>query len=172
MSSLGLYWLHGRESTPWGTKSLLLKEVAAEFGVSMKAPDMQSTKDPDERVRMLVEEIKDHSGPLALVGSSMGGYVATVASREVEVDGLFVLAPSYYLQGAYWLDFPWLTTPVEIVGGWRDEIVPVENLVRFARVHRATLHLLDAEHRLKDVTPQVCDLFRVFLAGLLKKLQT
>jgi len=36
---------------------------------------------------------------MVLVGSRMGGYVSTVASPQLEVDSLFLMAPAYYLLG-------------------------------------------------------------------------
>ena len=40
--------------------------------------------------------------------------------------------------------------PAAIVHGWRDEVVPAEHSVRFAREYRASLHLLDSDHQLHD----------------------
>jgi fermentation-respiration switch protein FrsA (DUF1100 family) len=40
--------------------------------------------------------------------------------------------------------------PVVIIHGWRDDIVPVEHSIRFARQCRATLHVLNGDHRLTD----------------------
>jgi hypothetical protein len=52
------------------------------------------------------------------------------------------------------------------VHGWHDDIVPVENSIRWAREHRATLHVLDSNHRLEDQIPAICRLLRDFLRGL------
>jgi hypothetical protein len=53
-----------------------------------------------------------------------------------------------------------------IVHGWRDSIVPVENSIRWAREHRAALHLLDSDHRLEDQIGAICGLLRAFLLEL------
>jgi pimeloyl-ACP methyl ester carboxylesterase len=56
--------------------------------------------------------------------------------------------------------------PTAIVHGWRDAIVPVDNSIRWAREHRATLHILDSEHRLDDQIETICGLLRAFLKDL------
>lgn len=162
-----LIWSHGKNSGPWGVKSLQLKEVAAQEGLEMEALDYQGVMDPDARVRMLVKHLRDSFDPVLLAGSSMGGYVSLVASREIEVQGVFVLAPALYLPGYHWIDFPWLHAPAWVVHGWRDEIVPVENIIRFGRVHRTQVHLFNDEHRLFDCLKQIKELFRQFLRHFL-----
>lgn len=158
-----LCWAHGKDSSPWGSKSLALRDTARSMGFEMDAFDFQGEMNPDVRVEMFVAHLKGIDAPVALVGSSMGGYVSTVASNEVDVAGLLLLAPAFYIPGYHWIDFPWLKTPVTIVHGWRDEIVPVENIFRFARIHRCTLHVCDAEHRLHECMDDVHCLFKEFL---------
>jgi pimeloyl-ACP methyl ester carboxylesterase len=50
-----------------------------------------------------------------------------------------------------------------IVHGWRDDIVPVDHSIRWAREHLATLHVLDSGHRLEDQIAAICLLLRSFL---------
>ncbi|THB65504.1 MAG: alpha/beta hydrolase, partial [Desulfovibrio sp.] len=127
--------------------------------------DYTSTKDPDLRVEMLKERCASLPGPYVFVGSSMGGYVSLAAAQEIDnVVGIFALAPALYLPGYHWIDFPFLKCPdIEIVHGWRDEIAPVENSLRFARIHRARLHILEAEHRMHDAMDIIPVLFGAFL---------
>jgi fermentation-respiration switch protein FrsA (DUF1100 family) len=40
--------------------------------------------------------------------------------------------------------------PISIVHGWRDDVVPVENSIRFASTCNAELHVLDGDHRLTE----------------------
>ena len=56
--------------------------------------------------------------------------------------------------------------PTVVVHGWSDDIVPVDNGIRWAREHRAALHVLDSDHRLEDKIDQVCGLLRTFLESL------
>ena len=85
---------------------------------------------------------------LVLVGSSMGGHVATAAADRLSAAGLFVLAPAYYMEGYEDLTPPPPAMPVFIVHGWHDDVVPVDNSIRFARECAATLYLVDGDHRL------------------------
>jgi predicted esterase len=80
----------------------------------------------------------------------MGGHVATAAAGSLRVAGLFVLAPAYFMPGYEDLTPGPPGTPTCIVHGWRDDIVPVENSIRFARSCNAELHLLDGDHRLTE----------------------
>jgi surfactin synthase thioesterase subunit len=49
------------------------------------------------------------------------------------------------------------------VHGWHDDIVPVENSIRWAREQRAALHILDGDHRLQEQIPAICQLLAAFL---------
>ena len=90
---------HGRESGPWGTKIRRLARVAEQFGCRVVSLDDRDTQDPDERVSRLLTTVADLPGPLILVGSSMGGYVAAVASAQLQPVGLFLMAPAVGLPG-------------------------------------------------------------------------
>ena len=59
-----------------------------------------------------------------------------------------------------------VTCPITIVHGWHDDVVPVDNSIRWAREHRAALHLLDSDHRLEDQIGVICQLLRNFLTAL------
>ena len=59
---------------------------------------------------------------LILVGSSMGGHVATAAAERVNAAGLFVLAPAYYVEGYEELTPPPPDLPICIVHGWHDDV--------------------------------------------------
>ena len=54
-----------------------------------------------------------------------------------------------------------------ILVGWNDDIIPVDNAWRFARAHRASLHVLDAGHTLTERLEEVEALFRRFLEAVL-----
>ena len=93
----------------------------------------------------------------------MSGYVSTVASARLQVDGLFLLAPAFYLDG-YGDQEPILRVQTSmIVHCWDDDVVPVQNSIRFAKTHCCDLHLLDGNHRLNDALPKIEPLFELFL---------
>jgi pimeloyl-ACP methyl ester carboxylesterase len=99
-------------------------------------------------VEKLVRECAGIEDSLILVGSSMGGHVATAGAATVGAAGLFVLAPAYFMPGYEDLTPVPPQVPICIVHGWHDGIVPVENSIRYARECSATLHIVDGDHRL------------------------
>ncbi|MGI9223174.1 MAG: YqiA/YcfP family alpha/beta fold hydrolase [Woeseiaceae bacterium] len=139
---------HGQESGPWGTKIKAMAEIVRELGCTADSIDYQGIADPDERVKKLVAECGSLDDRLILVGSSMGGHVATAAADALRAEGLFVLAPAYYMPGYEVFTPTPPDIPICIVHGWYDDVVPVENSIRFARDCKAQLHLIDGDHRL------------------------
>lgn len=161
-----IYFAHGKESGPWGSKILALATVARERGFEVESPDYSEIADPEARVEKLLSLARTATLPLILVGSSMGGYVSTVASATLRPAGLFLMAPAFYLPGYAEQDpFP-SADRVTVVHGWNDDVVPVDNVLRFAREHRAELHLLDSDHRLTSHLDPLRMLFGFFLDPL------
>lgn len=161
---------HGKESGPWGTKISALADVARESGWTVESLDYQGMDDPHQRVATLLAYCQDHArrqgGPLALAGSSMGGFVAAAVAPQLPVAGLFLMAPAFYVPGYEQYVPPPPGCPVTIVHGWRDDIVPWEGSVRYAAAGRARLTLLDGDHRLTARLPELARLFRLFLQEL------
>lgn len=155
---------HGKDSIPWGEKALALAEVAKCHGFMFISPDYQAGNDPDMRVKQLLALDLSAYREIVLVGSSMGGYVITVASEIIRPKGLFLIAPAFYLPGYQCTDFKPRADRIEVFHGWQDEVVPPENVWRFCRQHHACLHMLDADHRLLSVLPVMADAFDRFLS--------
>ena len=141
---------HGQESGPWGTKIRAMSELVRELGCAADSIDYQGIADPTRRVEKLVSECASIDDSLVLVGSSMGGHVATAGADRLGATGLFVLAPAYYMEGYEALTPEPPGIPICIVHGWHDRVVPVANSIRFARQCEAELHLIDGDHRLTD----------------------
>lgn len=141
---------HGQESGPWGTKIRAMADTLRELGCKADSIDYRGIADPTARVRKLIAECSDINDKLILVGSSMGGHVATAAAEAVGAAGLFVLAPAYFMPGYEDLTPNAPELPLAIVHGWRDDVVPVENSIRFAAACRAELHVIDGDHRLTE----------------------
>ena len=139
---------HGQESGPWGTKIRAMADLAHGLGCEVASIDYQGIADPTERVDKCIRECADVAAPLILVGSSMGGHVATAAAETLGAAGLFVLAPAYFMVGYEDLTPRPPSMPICIVHGWHDDIVPVDSSIRFARLCAATLHIVDGDHRL------------------------
>ena len=154
---------HGQESGPWGTKIRAMAELAKSKGCNAESIDYQGIADPNERVDKLIAEASGIDDRLILVGSSMGGHVATAAAERLGAAGLFVLAPAYYMEGFEALTPEPPAMPIAIVHGWHDDIVPVENSIRFARKCAATLHLVDGDHRLTANIDEINDYLDKFI---------
>ena len=168
MSTLVLF-AHGKESGPWGSKITALANLAQAHGAAVISPDYRGLDNADERVaRLLALPLPAHDH-LVLVGSSMGGYVSTVASMRLRPAALMLMAPALYLDRPEYAE----RAPVSgaqfnsIVMGWNDEVIPVANVLRFAEAQRLPLHLVDDNHQLSASQP----LLNLLLARLLTQVQ-
>lgn len=169
MQNCTVYFAHGRESGPWGTKIRALAKVAEALGCRVFSRDDTDTRDPDLRANRLIEEAKMTEGPVVLVGSSMGGYVVTAASRVIEPLGLFLMAPAIGMPG-YGEQAPEpFAQALSIVYGWDDDVVPAEKVLEFARTHQARLHIVPAGHALVEELDWLTRCFADFLQNCLKR---
>lgn len=162
--TVNVVFSHGQESGPWGTKIRAMADTVRSMGFEADSIDYRGIADPRERAEKLIDETKGVEGPLVLVGSSMGGYVAMAAAGTLGAAGLFLLAPAFYIPGYEELTPPPPEMPIWIVHGWRDDVVPPENSIRFAEECRAALHLIDGDHRLTANIDQIDDYLRQFLS--------
>ena len=71
---------HGQESGPWGTKIRAMAELVRDMGCKADSIDYQGIADPAARVEKCIEACSSIDDSLILVGSSMGGHVATAAA--------------------------------------------------------------------------------------------
>ncbi len=166
MTARYVVFSHGKESGPWGTKISAMADIARSEGWKPESVDYRGVDDPQDRVTRLLSFCRDLQGDLVLVGSSLGGHVATSASVLLRAQGLFLLAPAFYMPGHEAQTPKPAPCPITIVHGWRDDVVPVDNSIRFARQHQATLHIIDADHRMQDNVAQINYLFEYFLVAL------
>jgi pimeloyl-ACP methyl ester carboxylesterase len=157
---------HGKESGPWGAKITAMAAVVRDLNLGVESVDYRGVDDPAQRVEKLLAVGRELQGPIALVGSSMGGHVAAAAASNLDPSALFLLAPAFYMPGFEKYTPQNVTAPTAVVHGWHDAVVPVDNSIRWAREHRATLHLLDSDHRLEDKIGVICTLLRNFLIAL------
>jgi pimeloyl-ACP methyl ester carboxylesterase len=157
---------HGKESGPWGRKISSLAEVARSEGYEAHSVDYRGIDDPRQRIARLVEFCKELGGDLVLVGSSLGGYVAVASASLLHARGIFLMAPALYMPGLPELRESVLDCPATVVHGWRDEVVPFEQSVRFARAYHAALHLLESDHNLHNQIRVIQYLFEYFLIAL------
>jgi len=191
ISNNTLYFAHGQESGPWGTKIQYLAEIARGRGFHVESPDYSHIPDPDDRVRSLLDQIPrprntshdslerpmdshgdENGGKLVLAGSSAGGYVSAVASEFLNPDGLFLMAPAVSLRGFGKRNPQPNASHRWVVHGWDDDIVSPQSVIGFAAQHKMQLHMLDGDHRLVDVLPTVGTLFALFLEQVLSDTKT
>jgi pimeloyl-ACP methyl ester carboxylesterase len=155
---------HGKDGDPWGPKIVAMAEVARRHGLHVESIDYRGMGDPAARVSKAFEFCRALEQPVILVGSSLGGHVAASISTRVPTRAMFLLAPAFFMAGFEAFTPTPAACPMEIVHGWNDTVVPVDNSIRFARLHRATLHVLDSDHGLTRSIDRICELFDRFLA--------
>ena len=80
MTMPAVVFSHGQESGPWGSKIKSMAATVQKLGCRAESVDYQGIADPSERVDKLIAECANVEEPLLLVGSSMGGHVATAAA--------------------------------------------------------------------------------------------
>ena len=159
-----VHFVHGKESGPWGTKISFLADIARKRGLSVESLDYSDLSSPMERAKRLVG-VCEKNPPLILVGSSMGGWVATAASTFLSVEAVLLLAPAFYMPG-YKEIAPGYGT-IEIVHGLKDEVIPFENSVRFAHEWGCTLHLVEDDHRLSNRLDMIGEYFSSLIQRVL-----
>jgi pimeloyl-ACP methyl ester carboxylesterase len=160
---------HGKDGEPWGPKIVAMAEVAKRHGFIVESLDYRGMDDPAARVGKAFDFCRALDGPPVLVGSSLGGHVAAAVSSQVRARGMFLLAPAFFMKGFEQYTPTPGQCPIDIVHGWNDSVVPVDNSIRFARLHRASLHLVDSDHRLTSSLDVICELLDLFLARVTRR---
>ena len=161
-----VYFSHGKESGPWGSKIKRLANISTEYDCNVDSIDYTDIVDPDLRVERLVNVIKNEDDDLLLVGSSMGGYVSLAASEQVNVKALFLLAPALYMDGYKRQIYHSSCQHVEVVHGWSDDVIPADHSIKFAQGADCTLHLISGDHRLNSSIEVVANIFERFIAAV------
>lgn len=163
LDDMKVYFSHGKESGPWGSKIQALANIAKQQGYEVDSIDYSDIMDPDVRVERLVRLLKSETQSYLLVGSSMGGYVSLVAAEQVDAKGLFLLAPALYMPGYSKQTYRTNNNNIEIVHGWSDDVIPPEHSIKFAKDGDCSLHLIRGDHRLNSSIETVKMLFKAFL---------
>ena len=163
---------HGSLSSPDATKVSALAALAESLGWNTQRPDY---RDDDAlghgasvvpRLERLRAAMRATEGPAVLVGSSMGAFVSGLASLELPVAGLFLLATPERIPGYHAAFDLRAEVPTLMLHGWRDETCPVEGVLAFAGERKLPLLLLDDDHRLSTSVDAVAAQFRLFLERL------
>ncbi len=163
---------HGKESGPKASKIQAMQKVVMELGFKGYSLDYQGMDSVEGRQNKLNQFMQTIGRPVILVGSSMGAYVSLAAASNntnVKVTGLFLLAPAVGFEG-YETDKLNISFPqqTKIIHGWFDEIVPVNNVIDFAKKNSLNLQLVNDEHRLADSISLICRSFKSLLVSVNK----
>ena len=101
-----IVYLHGFASSPQSSKAAMFRARLAERGVTVHTPDLNEPDFSTLTVTRMVQQARGiieglAPGPVALVGSSLGGFVAvqTALAMPAAIDRLVLLAPALDLGG-------------------------------------------------------------------------
>ena len=166
---------HGFESGPDATKVTALAEAAHALGWTSERPDftdldarrdVSDLGDVPARLQRLhgLAHAAAARGPVVLAGSSLGAWIVGAVSMQVPVQGLFLLAPPIRMREAHPMQAA--RVPTSIVHGWGDELIPVVDVIGWAHLHRASLLLVDDDHRLGAHVDACANAFAQLLRSL------
>lgn len=165
---------HGLESGPGATKVTAMAAAAESLGFTSERPDYldhDRSKDPAkiaDRLARLLERCRAARAAgcarLVLGGSSMGAFISGLASLEVAVDGLFLMAPPVRIAG--FRELAAAPVPTSILHGWDDELIAAGEVVAWAAARKDELVLVNDSHRLAAHVEYGAQAFARFLARL------
>lgn len=99
-----LLYLHGFASGPSSNKARFLSERLRALGVPMEVPDLTpgpdgfETSSPSSMLALAEGLLARAAPPHAIIGSSLGGYLAALAaSRDPSIERLVLMAPAFRL---------------------------------------------------------------------------
>jgi hypothetical protein len=99
-AGMTVVYLHGFASSPQSSKATFLSDRLAQRGVSVHTPDLNlpdfSTLTVSRMLDQVGETIERRSGPIVVIGSSLGGFVAVLTAVQYpdRVQSLVLLAPA------------------------------------------------------------------------------
>lgn len=124
-----ILYLHGFASGPSSAKARALAERFARLGVSLDIPDLTPGDDgferstPSSMLALAEARLASSPGPHAVIGSSLGGWLAALcASRQPSVERLVLLAPAFRLHERW----SGRLTPAQL-DGWRRHGLEVQH---------------------------------------------
>ena len=142
---LRVAFLHGLESGPHGSKYQLLCGLG--LG-EVLAPDGYRVVDPEERLRLIREALKDEAH-LLLVGSSFGGLMALRFAERWpdQVAGMVLCAPAVHRADLPAPPVP-RGIPLAVLHGRQDETVPLQAVTAWAS-GQVQVTVVEDGHRLE-----------------------
>jgi hypothetical protein len=181
---------HGRHGSPWyGFKIEALRPVALKLGINMisiRYPEEMSVVEMEDKLFNVITDDVNVPGDLVFLSSSRGAYITTRISKKVSdlfnnepirydddkklpkrhLLGQFLIAPAFYIKPDYYPDQN--PTPVEglkttIIHGFDDPTIDCENSIKFSKLFKSYLFLVEGGHRLNSQREKLCLFFENFL---------
>ena len=136
-------YLHGFASGPGSNKAKAFKKRFDELGISIHVPDLQQGDFENltltgqiELVQGIIDKKKDKN--FGLIGSSMGGYLASlIAQTRESVQALFLMAPGFNFLNRWRKKLD--------ISKTKDELIPVFHYRYNKEVRLNTYLFRDAE---------------------------
>jgi predicted alpha/beta hydrolase family esterase len=158
-----VYFLHGMESGPIGSKSQALREI-----MDLQAPDFQGM-DIEERLEKAMSLLaREENHSVVLIGSSLGGLLATLlwSLMSEKIAGLLLLVPAW--ERADLSHIQALHPNTQVILAEDEEVLSVESQKEQCRKWKIEPVLVTDTHRLggnleiiKKVAIEVCAACRV-----------
>lgn len=164
---------HGLESGPDATKVSAMAVAAERLGWRTLRPDYRDLDSAnglpgaDLRLQRLLDQARAVQGPLVLAGSSFGAFISGLASLQIEVRGLFLLALPLQLPG-YAKPLELAKVPTCVLHGWHDELIPARAVFEFCAHRDIELQLVNDSHRLSDYVDACASRLAEFLTRLIR----
>jgi predicted alpha/beta-hydrolase family hydrolase len=166
---------HGSDTGPDATKVSVLARVAEALGWTTERPDYREDDKLghadaiEPRIARLHQRIAACDAPPVLAGSSMGAFVSGLASLEVPVMGLFLLATPALIPGSDLAFDVRLDVPTLMIHGWQDDVCPLDEIYEFAARRELPLLIVNDDHRLGAHVDAISRQFGFFLEQLAKQ---
>jgi len=158
-----LYYLHGYLSGPNSAKGKLLQEQLGAIPIEYNQGSPENVK-VDEALALIAEALLNDPQPI-LIGSSFGGFLAAEATLQSDLIKTIILLnpaiipadvdtralsgmPRCLLQRMQdrRLFGVKMKAKVFILMGTRDEVIPSDWVLGFAKAQQATIRFLDDDH--------------------------
>ena len=175
-----LYYIHGYQSSPEGTKGVLFQKELHTLPIKYRdvPPEELVIKDCLARISDIIHDQDD----VVLIGSSLGGFLAAVTAVNHEnVSRLILLNPAIMPPE---IDISRINSmpqrilkdmvcprllrkkfpgKVIIFRGTKDDVVPDEWVLEYAKTQEATVHFIADDHRLNNSLRMLIDKIKNYL---------
>ena len=175
-----LYYIHGYQSSPEGTKGVLFQKELHAHPIKYRdvPPEELVIKDCLTRISDIISDQDD----VVLIGSSLGGFLTAVtAINHVNISRIILLNPAIIppetdiqkissmpqdiLKDMVYPQLFRKQFPGEVIifRGTKDELIPDEWVLEYAKSQEATVHFIADDHRLNNSLTILVDKMKNYL---------